>query len=883
MKRVCIIAGLLALAMFGQCLTSARAIGPSASTLVIVEVCSGYPAADASYLEGQMALDPMFNVTTLAPSNLSAATLGPADILVLAGASLTPVQIGTVASWVSAGGKAFLLAGEDNASETAIDLGLGIILPSGNATTEQDSFVPVVSSADPSTDGIEWSTAPAILELQRISAPAPGLVPLLTASGSGEVVLYRESLGAGTIMGGTWIQAWGLDRDFKLWTYTPYLFYRILNVLAGKSTITAFANWQESPVPNTSEKPWLVLLIIGMAAFFLVLLAISRRVSRKPIRIAATRMDSGETMALISSQPPKKKPQVQGDAWERVGLHRQISSFYLNLLTYFVVNLPFLYLNVAIYARFIMPFPAISGMTSWIGNVIGSLFTIFDMGISSAMTTYFSRNRVHSPATAFKFAQIYTWWEFGVCTGQALVFTWLATFVVPSSYLGGLAFFTILCSATRLPNFYGVVGGVLNAMQRFDVSIKANAILGSIVNTIIGWGITIWFRDIYATNPRFGEAFGAGVGMYLGGVVNGFLNFMVFLLIYRHLGFSVGNLFRTDFGKSELKQAFWFGSKLTIGNSVMAIAGVMQMVLVSVFVVNYNEELAWYNFSGNLTGFGGVNSAFLGALTPGVSEAYGNGKMKLVEYYLIRGLAIAYSYQFFLFGLFWATGANFLLTSGPQWAGSIKYLYWQLAFFIWYAYAWWADTVFQGTGNSGKNTLVWFVEQGTRLTLMFVFVPLFGFFGLIFCYIPGIMGKCIVSTILIRKKICRFKFQWVHMFFASGASAGILFAILWFISRLFPAGDPLWSTVVLFGGFAGGLVAHNFLTGIFGGWDKNTLAEFKDGLSLSKLTKVFNVFHWAAVAGHRLSPFKDRFAVAVYPEAVREAAALTAEKVAIKA
>ena len=78
--------------------------------------------------------------------------------------------------------------------------------------------------------------------------------------------------------------------------------------------------------------------------------------------------------------------------WEKVGLHRQLSSFFLNMLIKLAINLPYLLITVGIFSRYIQPFPTIQGAAGWAGNIFGALFIILDMGTSIALSKFFAAN-----------------------------------------------------------------------------------------------------------------------------------------------------------------------------------------------------------------------------------------------------------------------------------------------------------------------------------------------------------------------------------------------------------------------------------------------------------------------------------------------------------
>jgi hypothetical protein len=86
--------------------------------------------------------------------------------------------------------------------------------------------------------------------------------------------------------------------------------------------------------------------------------------------------------------------------------------------------------------------------------------------------------------------------------------------------------------------------------------------------------------------------------------------------------------------------------------------------------------------------------------------------------------------------------------------------------------------------------------------------------------------------------------------------------------------------LVLMALFAG-TPAILFLTGLFGGWDRNTLQELHDSIELTGTSRwLVKLFFRFPALGARLSPWHGRFPVAAFAAAEREAAELTQARAA---
>ncbi len=420
-----------------------------------------------------------------------------------------------------------------------------------------------------------------------------------------------------------------------------------------------------------------------------------------------------------------------------------------------------------------------------------------------------------------------------------------------------MGYFVIANSVARIPGMFGIIGAMFDSLQRFDIKIKLNAILGTVVNVPLTYLIVYCTRYYFSMQPQYGEAFGALIGVSLAGIVCGIVDFIIFGMMYRKMGFFIGNLFRVDFDKENLKEAFGFGGKLTIGNSFRAFAGVIETILISLYVMNFGSELGYYNMTSYTTTMLAVINEFLNALKPAISEAFGNRKMKLTEYYFVEGLKWMNYMLCFILGLMFVIGDNVIMLAGSQWAGALKFIAWHLIFAAFWPMAWFADTVFQGTGRAEYNTIVWIIEQGTRIILLFMLLPLLQIWGIIFSYIPGIMAKNISSLWIIQSKIQRFNFRFKQTFLIPAISALGMYFILSGVDRFFQTLDLFQNVLFIVILFFIGFNLYGFFTGLFGGYSKETLLEFKKGLQMVPVTKrLFLGLFKATELGFKLMPSK---------------------------
>jgi hypothetical protein len=182
------------------------------------------------------------------------------------------------------------------------------------------------------------------------------------------------------------------------------------------------------------------------------------------------------------------------------------------------------------------------------------------------------------------------------------------------------------------------------------------------------------------------------------------------------------------------------------------------------------------------------------------------------------------------------------------------------------------------------------------VTLAFFLIARFQVTGLIIAYFVGLFSKGIAAYI-INHKICfpqKF-FSWQSLIaplLAGAAHWALLYWICGYIQassyKLFLnlignaiLAGQIAAIVIFFIGILPSFPLYMFLYGLFGGWDKDTLAELKDAVSLTGSMR--GLTRWGmyepTALGARLSPLNNRFPITNRVEAMEEARRLTEEKV----
>ncbi len=185
----------------------------------------------------------------------------------------------------------------------------------------------------------------------------------------------------------------------------------------------------------------------------------------------------------------------------------------------------------------------------------------------------------------------------------------------------------------------------------------------------------------------------------------------------------------------------------------------------------------------------------------------------------------------------------------------------------------------------------WIIEQVVRAALLILLIPNYEFFSTIFnspfvavmfAYIPALIIKNIYMWFGIRRSEY-FRFKWGDLIW-QGVLVPIIGATLTFgLTSLMVSfvwqGEIITSVVILLLGTFPIIYIYSFLIGLLGGFDDNTLAEFKRAAYMAKGVGVLTrAMYWCTEKGVKISPIHGRFPISIYQEAAAETESLTEDK-----
>ncbi|MGV9103539.1 MAG: lipopolysaccharide biosynthesis protein [Promethearchaeia archaeon] len=824
-------------------------------------------------------------------SSVIDALSSPPDVLILADQVLTSGETTEVNLFVENGGGLLYLLGPESSQNGTTLQNLGVIFTPEIEVSDDtaDVAIKTMTKETPLTS-FDWSSAPTVQKMTLLPSVTDETTVLLANETGfetgGAPVLTRTAKGDGEIIV---LTAWltldetgnEINEQLTLWPYFNYLTYSTATHLAGQQPLS-YAAWPYSPVPHKSQQ-----MIIGIVVLVLGITTVSA------YRTMKRRSEEEEVLTEIERAELLVETEEEIDAWEEIGMHRQISGFLIQLFITLLIVIPRVVLSIMIYPRFIMPFPQASGWFSFSVNLFQGLWVVFDLGTSVALAKYFAEYRVDQPQEAVKYAQIFVWFQLITGMVQITGVAFIGSVLFPHTYLAHLSYVFIAHSLFQFPGFTLLFVHVFRGMNRIDLQQIINILYWAVFNIAAPYIMILVFRWWGVQNPIFGQALGGAIGQAVGMYFNEWLTFGVSVYLFKRLGFNVGTLFRVDFDMKQIKKALKFGAKWTVGAAAVPIVWFVQMLVVSTNLLNWSALQGQFQLAWDLAILVSVVGLFMESMLGGISEAYSHAKEKLTELYTAQALRWGAFFVFWLISGLAAVGARAILgAAGESWSYAAVLLQFFLVFQLMGFWSWLGDWVFAAAERTDLAAGVWILEQSIRAVGMVLFVVyepvvlgvyLGGMPGIITAYSIALFCKNIAVWALIRRKITAPKLYVWQSYVGPALAAVANYLMLEFLSQLFWGGvdDLITSAILFFIATLPSLYFYSFVSGLTGAWDDNTLAEF--GKS-AKMVKVAGIgwlakrFYGAVDAGAKISPLHDNFPIDVYESAMEEAQALTQEK-----
>lgn len=782
-----------------------------------------------------------------------------ADVLVLNGVIPDPAA---AAAQVERGAGLVLILGPAlTAADVETVTGVPLTL-----TPRSEAVSPVELSVDDSlVRDIIWNGAPQVRDRFEVQTPVSSVQPLVAAYETGEWLLWQAR--PGVYVFNVFLDE--VNPQIQEWAYYNYLIYHLVERAAGQTPLS-FADYPASPVPHARERN---LLFIIMALLLLTVTVVFTLVRRYSLR-------HPEALEQIVADRSRFEVREEQTEWSQVGFHRPLSGFLVALGMGLVLFIPLIIYQNLVLPVYILPSAQALGIWGRVTQFFALAWQFFDMGTSEAYIKFLAQYRVHDPKRGVKYGQMFVWWQALSGAVQVALVVAVASTLAPKSAYALYAWSVIIHSFIQIPGFYQVMRHSFNGLQRGDYSRILDVFLTMIpmvvqplfVGLMYAWG---------KANPAMGGAMGGLLGLGMAAYAAELGAFLLGLYLYRRLGYNARVLFLAHFDWDTIKTGFKFGFFGMLGSIAWALGQAAEIAITQARLINYAEIWGNWGLAQNFVfAFNVASTLFDGAMAS-ISEAISNGKRILSQYYSVMMYKYGGMISAFPGAVLLAVADRFILgASGPEFARGALYV---IPLAIWGAIqypSWVGDQVQLGSNRPYLKSALVFGEQVLRVILALFLVGRFQITGLIIAYFIALLTKDIVAYFVNHKTCFPQRFYFWQSLAAPLLAGATHWALLRWLTGYIWQADQISSVLIFFIGVLPSFPVYLFLYGLFGGWDKATLDEFKLAAGLTGFVRPLAWVMWASTAlGARLSPLTGRFPITNRAAAMEEARALTEEKV----
>lgn len=742
-------------------------------------------------------------------------------------------------------------------------------MPAENAL----SLNPAPGISDPLIDGITWDSATQIRDRYIVGtagANSLGFTPLVAGYEDGSLILGSRKIGTGQVYLFTPYLN-NANVAFQDWTYFNYFIYSLVYRAAGRTPVS-FADYPGSPIPRAQDRTLLLLGLVGLLVLAGGAFVLVRRYS----------LAHPEALDRAISNRKDFETNQAGTDWEEIGFHRPLGGFFFALFLGMVLFIPAIIYQNLLLPVYILPSAQALGIWGRVTQFFVLVWSFFDMGTSTAFVKFLSQYRVHDPRKSIQYGQVYVWWQALSGAVQVSGMVLLASLVLPQTAFAIYAWSVIIHTFIQIPGFYQVMRNALTGLQRFDFAQVLDMALAALfpmvaqpvfVMLMIAWG---------KAHPIFGASMGGIMGMGIAAYVSEAATFVLGLLLFRRLGYNARLYFMAHFNWQVIKDSFRFGVFEMLGSAAYGVGQSLEILITQARLINYAEIWGNWMLAQNFVYAFSVINMLYGNLMPAISEAISHGRRILSKYYV----AMAYQWggltSAFLASVLIAVADRFILgASGPEFVRAASYA---VPLLIWGAVqypSWVGDTVQRGANRPYLFAVLVASEQAIRIGLALVLLPYLQINALIIAYFFGIMIKN-VAAFLMNNRLCFPQKFYVWQSLVAPLLAGLAhYALLRWLGGIIWRGDELSSVLMFFVAILPSYPLYAFFYAVFGGWEDATLAEVHRAANLSSFMRPLAWVFWGASSlGARISPLHGRFRIDIRTEALAEAEALTAERVA---
>jgi len=715
---------------------------------------------------------------------------------------------------------------------------------------------------------IVWNGAPQVRERLAINGLDSQAWAVVSAYENKEGVLYQVSRRMFVL---TVSLSDAANPQIQEWGYFNYLIYHLVERAVGANPLS-FADYPASPVPHEKDRNALFVFLGAELLFFFGAFVLVRRYS----------LNHPEALDTLVADKSKFAVQEEHTDWEKVGFHRPLSGLLVGMGIGIIMFIPLIIYQNLILPNYILPSAQALGMWGRVTQFFGLTWAVWDLGTAMASMKFLSQYRVSDPRRAFKYMQVYVWWQaLSGAVQMALVVALTSIGLVHTPY-ALFAWSIVMHSVIQIPGFYGVFRGTLNGLQRNDYARYIDAAWAIVIPILTQLALVPIFYAWGKANPVLGASMGGVLGMGAAAYALELVTFLLGLWLYKRIGYKASVLFMAHFDWEIIKETFRFGFFEMLGGMTVAAGGALEIWVTQNGLVNYSETWGNWILAGNFLLAFTVSTNLFDGVMPAVSEALSGGYKLLCQYYSVQSYKWGAVASAALAAILLVVAPKFIIgSSGMEFQraallaipltifGSIQFL------------SWLGDAIFLGANRPVLRALMVLGEQAIRIGLVVALLAKFQIEALVIAYFVGILARGIVAYFVAHKYCFPQRFYFWQSLAAPIVAAGLHYLFLSLIAKFVWQGDDISSIILFFIGLLPAMPVFFFFYALAGGWDDAGLEEVAEASRLTGfLYQVVRiVFVIPSRWGAKLSPLHNRFPITMRESALVEAKALTEVKV----
>jgi O-antigen/teichoic acid export membrane protein len=546
-----------------------------------------------------------------------------------------------------------------------------------------------------------------------------------------------------------------------------------------------------------------------------------------------------------NSDHPIKKIEKSG-GWDEIGFHRSLAGFWYKLvLELGIILIPAIIMPVLI--RILYPFPETIGYRDAMTGLFVLVFQVFDLGTTNTISRFIADENLKNPKKMIQYVQYFIWYQAFTGILQITVISIWALYFAPNTKLAYGIWIILITVTKQWPGFPNIFKGVLGALQQFNKQATIDFIQSEGIQRITEIVFVLLGKWYGQNNPQIGMilgiAMGAVFGLYLDDVIAAILAGYYLAKGLEPFGITFKRMFWVEFDWALVKRCFTFGVKTGAPGLISGVTQLLKLTLALRFIPQYTTFIALASMAIKLVA---VSERLTDQdFTPVFTETLQNDKKNLCQYYnsqAFRFLMINTGFTVaVMLVIFSILGDVFIFLKLDQYLLTIPFILPSLLFRSSKSFSKYSDSLIIA---SGRANLIFFlkvieelIKMGTIYLLLAVFqVHRLGLGGVIFAIVlsdyPGMMFKTIYCYIYVHKHIFPFKILLWQSVAVPILSTGILYSI--FIILKLTILNLLLNWNFIFGLVLAAillmflvLAVYFPLTVFLGGWDENSIKDFK--------------------------------------------------------